>query len=36
LAIAQQLYGLGYTPKQLHLAFRFVDWLLRLPDELRT
>src|SRR3954467_15735390 len=30
------LYDLGYTPEQVRLAFRFVDWLLRLPDALRT
>ncbi len=36
LAITRRLYDLGYSPEQVRLAFRFVDWLLRLPDELRT
>ena len=36
LALTRRLYDLGYTPEQVRLAFRFVDWLLRLPDELRT
>jgi hypothetical protein len=28
LAITRCLYSLGYTPEQVRLAFRFVDWLL--------
>ncbi len=36
LAITRRLYDLGYSPEQVRLAFRFVDWLLRLPDGLRT
>jgi len=36
LALTRRLYDLGYTPEQVRLAFRFVDWLLRLPNELRT
>jgi hypothetical protein len=35
LALTRRLYDLGYSPEQVRLAFRFVDWLLRLPDELR-
>src|SRR6266498_6005683 len=36
LALTRRLYDLGYSPEQVRLAFRFVNWLLRLPDELRT
>jgi len=36
LALTRRLYDLGYSPEQVRLAFRFVDWLLRLPDELRS
>jgi len=36
LALTRRLYDLGYSPEQVRLAFRFVDWLLRLPDGLRT
>ena len=35
LAITRRLYDLGYSAEQVRLAFRFVDWLLRLPDELK-
>jgi len=36
LALTRRLYDLGYGPEQVRLAFRFVDWLLRLPDGLKT
>jgi hypothetical protein len=36
LVLKRRLYALGYTPEQVRLVFRFVDWLLRLPEGLRT
>ena len=35
LGITRRLYDLGYSAEQVRQAFGFVDWLLRLPDELR-
>ena len=33
---ARRLYDLGNTPEQVRLAYRFVDWLLGLPESLNT
>jgi hypothetical protein len=34
LASVRRLYGLGYDRDQVLRLFRFIDWVLRLPDEL--
>lgn len=36
LAIVRLLYDRGYSPEEVRRAFSFVDWLLRLPDGLKT
>jgi hypothetical protein len=34
LAVVRRLYELGYNRVQILRLFRFIDWVLRLPDEL--
>src|SRR5205814_356023 len=34
LALVRRLYNLGYNREQILGIFRFIDWVMRLPDDL--
>ncbi len=34
--LTQNLYNRGFTPKDVRQLYRFIDWIMVLPDELEV
>ena len=34
IELTQKLYGMGYSENKIFALFRFIDWLMVLPDDL--